>query len=259
MDIRYTAVLAVTLLAFLGQVCAEAPKCAEGVFPVEWVSTYPEKLRGSGTKAMGKLVLSGAEYTALLALDDASTARKNSPAISCADYIKKNPAITTPDSAGEWSWHGASWESSRFLRDCLILNLIQSAKSAPSNCISGFILAPSVIHLLPSTMGLVVSTEEEREMAEDKPLTAWAPKMKFSVLKSDEGVNELVGVLKEESEFEEDHFSAVAFGDFNADGYQDVLLTIRDLSEGRYGELRLAVLSRKNSAAMLTHAFRADK
>jgi len=71
--------------------------------------------------------------------------------------------------------------------------------------------------------------------------------MQFSI----EG-SELVGKRAGDI-FEEDLFTGIAFGDFDGDGYQDLLVAIRDLSGGTYGELRMAVLSRKNLSGMLSH------
>jgi hypothetical protein len=132
----------------------------------------------------------------------------------------------------------------------LRLYLVGRAKPARHDCLAGFELSPSTASELPSTLGLIVSSVEERGMSTTESLPIWAPDMKFSL----EGSHELVG-RRQGDAYEEDHFVAIAFGDFDGDGYRDLLLSIRDISAGTYGELRMAVLSRKISSVMLSHVF----
>src|SRR5262249_13055640 len=84
-----------------------------------------------------------------------------------------------PDADGEWSWHGDSWAQSQFLEHCLALYLLSRGRPARSDCLGDFRLTPRSAQQLPSTLGLVASTAEQRGMSEDSSLAAWAPGMRF--------------------------------------------------------------------------------
>jgi hypothetical protein len=198
---------------------------------------------------MQKLTLTQAEADEL-GVWNTGQASADRSSLSCVDYVRENEPAFVPDADGEWNWHGASWRSSQFVRDCIAMYLVGRAKPARHDCLAGFELSPSTARELPSTLGLIVSSVEERGMSTTKSLPVWAPDMKFSL----EGSHELVG-RRQGDAYEEDHFVAIAFGDFDGDGYRDLLLSIRDISAGTYGELRMAVLSRRTSSGILSHVF----
>jgi len=231
----------------------EASACPSGDFQVQWTSASSPRKRDALLDEMQKLILPKEEVEQL-GIWKNGRPRGNLSSTSCADYVEDSRAALSADSDGEWNWHGATWKSSQFLRECLALYLVSKAKPARYNCLGGFQLNPSAANVLPSTLGLIISSTDQRGMSETKSLPAWAPKMKFSL----EGSNELMG-KQGGDQFEEDHFAGIAFGDFDGDGYQDLLLSIRDISGGTYAELRMAVLSRKTPSGMLSHVFGSQK
>jgi hypothetical protein len=225
-----------------------ATECPSGDFQVQWTSAPSSRKTADVLDEMRILTLPKEEAEQLEIWKNGRAKRGSSGDLSCADYVRGNQAGLSADSDGEWNWHGPSWRSSQFLKDCLALYLVSKAKPARHNCLVNFQLNRSTANLLPSTLGLIMSSLGQRAMSETKSLPAWAPKMKFSL----EGSNELVG-KQDGDKFEEDHFTGIAFADFDGDGYQDLLMSIRNVSGGTYGELRMAVLSRKTPTGMLSH------
>jgi hypothetical protein len=199
---------------------------------------------------MRTLVLPKDEVQQLQVWKEGKSGNEGPADLSCADYVQQNQSALSADSLGEWSWHGSTWKSSQFLKDCLGMHLVSKAKPARHDCFRGFQLNSSAASVLPSTLGLIITSVEQRRMSEATSLRTWAPTMKFSI--GDFG--ELIG-KQDGAGSQEDHFAGIAFGDFDGDGYQDLLLSIRDISAGSYGELRLAVLSRKTSSGILYHVF----
>jgi len=240
--------LGVALLAFRSTMAAT--ECPFGNFQVQWTSSPATRKPDDLQKEMRALVLAKDEVQQLQIWKEGKP-RNGAPAsLSCADYVQQNQSALSPDSLGEWNWHGATWKSSQFLKDCLGMYLVSKAKPARYDCFAGFHLDPSAASVLPSTLGLIITSVGRRGMSEAKNLRTWAPMMRFSIGES----GELIG-KQEGARFQEDHFAGIAFGDFDGDGYQDLLLSIRDISAGSYGELRLGVLSRKTSSGILYHVF----
>lgn len=243
--------IALLFLVILPQTASS--ECASGNFPVRLGANWTF-IKIPPKDQLREVTISTEDLSAMLRWNgETASAPKNKP-MTCQEYLARFPDSTVSTSIGEWNWHAGSWEGSQFLRKCMILKLIAQARPATKSCIEHFELTPSVANDLPSTLGLIVSSEDQRGMAESKSLPAWSPRMNFTL--SDE--NELIGRVESTSDseknmFEEDHFEIVAFGDFNRDGFQDVLLSLRNLSAGTYGELRLALLSRTTSQGLLTH------
>jgi FG-GAP repeat len=226
--------------------------CPSGHFQVRWTSPPSTRKPDDVLDEMRKLTLAKEEAEQLQIWKEGRPDNRGPGVLSCADYVLENQTALSVDSLGEWNWHGATWKSSQFLKDCLAMYLVSTAKPARYDCLAGFQLNPSAARVLPSTLGLIISSIDQRGMSEAKSLPSWAPTMKFSLENSDD----LVG-KQEGDKFQEDHFTSIAFGDFDGDGYQDLLLAIRNISGGTYGELRIAVLSRKTQSGMLSHVFTA--
>jgi hypothetical protein len=227
-------------------------ECTSGNFQVQWTSSPTTRKPDDVREEMRKLVLAKDEVQQLQTWKAGKRGNGGLASLSCADYVQQNQSALSADSLGEWNWHGATWKSSQFLKDCLGMYLVSRAKPARYDCFGGFQLNLSAASVLPSTLGLIITSVEQRRMSEATSLRTWAPIMKFSIGE----LGELIG-KQEGAGFQEDHFAGIAFGDFDGDGYQDLLLSIQDVSAGSYGELRLAVLSRKSSSGILYHVFAA--
>jgi hypothetical protein len=107
---------------------------------------------------------------------------------------------------------------------------------------------------MPSTMALVASTPQERGMSEQKSLRAYLPNMVFTLISK----TELEGKLDTADSYEDDVFTWLGTGDFDGDGYRDVLIASRNTTRGSYGELGISVLSRRTPTGVLSHRFRQE-
>ena len=101
-------------------------------------------------------------------------------------------------------------------------------------------------------MALIASSPEQRGMTEQKSLRAYLPRMTFSRVSE----TELSGKLDVGDEYEDDLFILLGYGDFDGDGYRDVVIASRNTSKGTYGELGISVLSRTTPTGVLSHRFR---
>jgi hypothetical protein len=227
------------LASLAAPVARSAPDCPPGQREVEWTSEL-------GVGAERDL------HAAMRSLAEPGSSGPGAPA-TCEAYLaaRAGGGGLAPDADGEWSWHGDSWAQSKFLERCLALYLLSRGRAARSDCLGDFRLTPRSAQELPSTLGLVASTAEQRGMSEDRSLAAWAPEMRFE----QRSATEIVGIAAgADGLAEEDHWSLLALGDLDGDGYQDALIAIRALSGGTYGELRLAILTRRRPDGLLSHA-----
>jgi len=216
-----------------------APDCPPGQREVEWTSEL-------GAGAERDL------HAAMRNLAEPGGSGPGAPA-TCEGYLaaRAQGEGLAPDADGEWSWHGDSWAQSQFLEHCLALYLLSRGRPARSDCLGDFRLTPRSAQELPSTLGLVASTAEQRGMSEDRSVAAWAPRMRFE----QRSATEIVGIAAGgDGLAEEDHWSLLGLGDLDGDGYQDALIAIRALSGGTYGELRLAILTRRRPEGLLSHS-----
>jgi hypothetical protein len=206
---------------------------------VEWTSELGLGVERDLHAAMGRLA-------------EPAGPRPDAPA-TCVAFlaVRAQGGDLAADADGEWSWHGDSWAQSQFLEHCLAIYLLSRGRPARSDCLGDFRLTPRSAQELPSTLGLVASTAEQRGMSDDRSLAAWAPGMRFE----QRSATEIVGIAEgADGLVEEDHWSLLGLGDLDGDGYQDALIAIRALSGGTYGELRLAILTRRRPDGLLSHA-----
>jgi hypothetical protein len=166
--------------------------------------------------------------------------------VTCAERLRRD--ARGPDADGEWNWHGESWAESQFLLSCLWLDIFRHAQPATIDCLGNFRLDADD---LPSTLALVVSTPEQRGMSEQKSLRAYLPGMTFTRTSE----TELSARLDQGDKYEDDVFTLLGSGDFDGDGYRDVVIASRDSSSGTYGELGISVLSRRTPHGVLSHRF----
>ena len=135
---------------------------------------------------------------------------------TCADYLR---ALKH-----DWGGSGNTYEQSieSFFKDeCDVMWLVLAAKPSRVSYVRGFKLDESALDLLPPSLSFNLSAEQEEaaDQAEQSGLSwkKYNPEMK------------LVGKKLNEITVDEDPFSRVileikAFGDFNGDGVEDVLL-----------------------------------
>jgi len=191
------------------------PDCPPGHREAEWTSEL-------GLGAERDL------HAAMRSLAEPGGPGPSAPA-TCEAYLaaRAQGGGLAPDADGEWSWQGDSWAQSQFLEHCLALYLLSRGRPARSDCLGDFRLTPRSAQELPSTLGLVASTAEQRGMSEDRSVAAWAPRMRFE----QRSATEIVGIAAEgDGLAEEDHWSLLGLGDLDGDGYQDALIAIRALS-----------------------------
>jgi hypothetical protein len=228
---RYLPILLLVVFVCL---CCEPfaraqPACKTGRFAPSWTKEAPFSRLAEVETKMKTLMLRGT---------------------TCAARLKDDPR--GPDASGEWNWHGENWEESQFLLRCLWLDVFRRAKPASHDCLGDFRLGPAIADQLPSTMALVASSPEQRGMTEQQSLRAYLPKMTFSQVSE----TELSGKLDQGDEYEDDLFILLGSGDFDGDGYRDVVIASRNTSKGSYGELGISVLSRTTPTGVFSHRFR---
>jgi hypothetical protein len=170
------------LVVLLSSSSVAGADCPVGDFPVQWASPPHTRTRGALLDAMQELTLTQAEAEELRVWKSGRAAEnKDRSSLSCVDYVQENGLSLAPDADGEWNWHGVSWESSQFVRDCIAMYLVGRAKPARHDCLAGFEMSPTTASELPSTLGLIGSSVEERGMSMTKSLPVWAPDTKFSL------------------------------------------------------------------------------
>jgi hypothetical protein len=199
--------------------------CRKGHFPPSWTRDAPFQRLDQIESRMRALSLNG---------------------VTCAARLQSD--ARGPDAGGEWNWHGESWEESQFLLRCLWIDIFRRAQPATVDCLAAFRLDADD---LPSTLALIVSTPEQRGMSEQKSLRAYLPGMTFTRTSE----TELSAKLDQGDKYEDDVFTLMGTGDFDGDGYRDVVIASRDSSSGTYGELAISVLSRKTPRGVLSHRF----
>lgn len=125
--------------------------------------------------------------------------------------------------------------------DCHALKALSQAIPAQRTHLAGFQLHEQVINDLPPDLSLILSKDDTRKVAaankqglswrEFQPITRVTRENSHTVLVEGNGWNVRIKIY--------------AFGDFNADGLEDILVTTHGwLTEGTYATTRLLVLTR---------------
>jgi hypothetical protein len=124
---------------------------------------------------------------------------------------------------------------------CLALRSLKTAKAARQSTLSRFNLDEKVVEILPPSLGVVVSKDDERRVkaAEDKGQSwkAFEPGMKAQMSNP--------GVLRVEGDGWGTTLEIYARADFDSDGFEDVLVNVNAwLTGGSYSSSKMVVLTR---------------
>ena len=213
-----------------------AEGCEQGTFPVRSISGLDLSKPGNLEIAMDALKLD--EGNELEFESSNESGRKSTKVRTCREYdaaVEQRLLLTT-----------GTQRAPEFLRECRVLRFLKKAKAASSSCIEGYKLTQKSPDELPPSLGYVISGEREEavDKAEEANLSwkRFSPEMKFHVLSPT--------MLTAASRDELDTLEVMAFGDFNHDGIQDMLVWISDNGGGTLVHHDAIVLTRKDKKSI---------
>jgi hypothetical protein len=124
---------------------------------------------------------------------------------------------------------------------CLVLRALKGATPPRQSTLSQFRLDEKAVDILPPSLGVVVSKDDERRLkdaeAKGQSWKAFEPGVKAPVSNA--------GILRVEGDGWSTTLEIYARADFDGDGFEDVLLSVNgSLSEGSYSSARMVVLTR---------------
>lgn len=133
-----------------------------------------------------------------------------------------------------------------FLRECRVLRFLKKASAASRSCVDGYKLTPKSPDELPPSLSYFVSRDQEDAVddAEQANLSwkRFSPEMEFHVLGPT--------MLTAAGQGEFDKLEVMAFGDFDHDGIQDMLVWTSNYGGGTLVQHEAIVLTRKDKKSM---------
>lgn len=222
------------------------------VFPVQWLSgfkmarqlTNPVDLRG---KADLRTFLS----TPWFAEAEVSPTRAGSaPQVlsSCNQYFEQTIETT---------WTTRDYEMQRFRVNALLCEATQAllaAQAASHSLVEAYSLSIETPTHFPKAVALVISSSRQKEINSSATLKTWADVTQELTIEQLDGGGIAFTALGGRQEIE-----IVGKGDFDGNGWQDLLISSRDsVTGGSYKNYRLFALSRliENGSFLLIKEYR---
>ena len=126
---------------------------------------------------------------------------------------------------------------------CKVTDMLIDARPAERSFIDALVLAAQSPNQLPAQVALVTSESESQRLLNDSSIKTWADINKDIVVKSSNATKAYYVHDAGEQELE-----WIAKGDFNHDGFEDLMFSSRDaVSGGSYAAMRLFVVTKRSA------------
>ncbi len=144
-------------------------------------------------------------------------------------------------------------EGSSFKIPCNTLQYLKKAQPSKVSFLQGFKLTDNPLKNLPLTLGLYLSSDEAKEVsiAREKRLTwkEFAPTAKVEV---EDPNNISIDIQDSDGEVSGTYISLLAWGDFNGDGVEDILLSVTHTTGGSYHDFAIAAITKIKKDGRIT-------
>ena len=191
---------------------------------------------GTSNVAELKKILNNKWYAAI----DVMTLKDSSETYSisgCSEYFKHQDKGITPVRENEIS------AFSEFVLMCKAANDIVAAAPATNSFLVDLQFDKDLPNKLPKQLAMIISTTESKKIMADKLIKTWGEVNKISGVEVIEKYLALYHHAGANQEIE-----LLATGDFNNDGVDDALISLRDsVEEGSYSALRIYSLTKTAS------------
>lgn len=228
--------LVIGIAVLLNRAGFAAEGCEQGTFPARSISGFDLSKPGNLDIAMDALKLD--EENELEFQSSGESGHQITKVRTCREY----------DAAIEQGllFMSGTQRTPEFLRDCKVFRFLKKATAARSSCIERYRLTGKSPDELPPTLGYFISGEQE-EAVDNAEQANWnwkrySPKLEFHVLSPT--------VLTADGDGETDQLEVMAFGDFNHDGIQDMLVWVSNRAGGTLVQHGAIVLTRKDKRSM---------
>ena len=213
-----------------------AEGCEQGTFPVRSISGFDLSKPGNLEIAMDALKLD--EENELEFESSSEGGHKITKVRTCREYDAAIEARLLFMTGTQWT--------PDFLRECRVLRFLKNASAARSSCVERYKLTRKSPDELPPSLGYFISGDQEAEVdnAEQANLSwkRFSPKMEFHVLSPT--------MLTAVGQGEVDKLEVMAFGDFDHDGIQDMLVWTSNNAGGTLVQHDAIVLTRKDKKSL---------